>query len=91
MIPLSFGDILRILPNRYKRVVSFFDDAHANGYKFALGGEVNPNPTDGLFVPISIVDNPPENSKIVREEPFGPIVPLLKWNDEQDVIKRASM
>ncbi|CAE6439177.1 unnamed protein product [Rhizoctonia solani] len=29
-------------------------------------------------------------SKIVREEPFGPIVPLLKWNDEADVIKRAN-
>ncbi|KAB5589902.1 Aldehyde dehydrogenase [Ceratobasidium theobromae] len=84
----QLGPIQNIL--QYKRVVSFFDDAHANGYKFALGGEVNPNPTDGLFVPISIVDNPPENSKIVREEPFGPIVPLLKWNDEQDVIKRAN-
>ncbi|KAF8601268.1 aldehyde dehydrogenase family protein [Ceratobasidium sp. AG-I] len=75
---------------QYKKVLSYFEDAHANNYKFALGGDVNPNPTNGLYVPISIVDNPPEDSKIVREEPFGPIVPLLKWNDEKDVIKRAN-
>jgi len=36
------------------------------------------------------VDNPPEDSKIVREEPFGPILPLLKWSDEEDVIRRAN-
>ncbi|QRV98482.1 aldehyde dehydrogenase family protein [Ceratobasidium sp. AG-Ba] len=76
--------------NQYKKVLSFFEDAHANGYKFAVGGDVNPNPTNGLFVPVSFVDNPPEDSKIVQEEPFGPIVPLLKWSDEKDVIKRAN-
>ncbi|ELU42215.1 aldehyde dehydrogenase [Rhizoctonia solani AG-1 IA] len=75
---------------QYKKVLSFFEDAKANGYKFVTGGDVNPNPTDGLFIPASFVDNPPEDSKIVREEPFGPIVPLLKWSDEADVIKRAS-
>ncbi|KAG8724817.1 hypothetical protein FRC09_013778 [Ceratobasidium sp. 395] len=84
----QLGPIQNIL--QYKKVVSFFEDAHANGYKFVLGGDINPNPTDGLFVPISIVDNPPDDSKIVREEPFGPIVPLLKWSDEKDVIKRAN-
>ncbi|KAG8770267.1 hypothetical protein FRC12_004404 [Ceratobasidium sp. 428] len=84
----QLGPIQNIL--QYKKVVSFFEDAHANGYKFVLGGDINPNPTDGLFVPISVIDNPPDDSKIVREEPFGPIVPLLKWSDEKDVIKRAN-
>ncbi|KAG9125654.1 hypothetical protein FRC07_006742 [Ceratobasidium sp. 392] len=75
---------------QYKRVVSHFEDVHANSYKFVLGGDIDPNPTNGLFAPISIVDNPPDDSKIVREEPFGPIVPLLKWDDEKDVVKRAN-
>ncbi|CAE6438607.1 unnamed protein product [Rhizoctonia solani] len=75
---------------QYKKVLTFFDDAKVNGYKFITGGDVNPNPTDGLFMPVSFVDNPPEDSKIVREEPFGPIVPLLKWSDEADVINRAN-
>ncbi|KAG9126749.1 hypothetical protein FRC07_002127 [Ceratobasidium sp. 392] len=75
---------------QYRKVVSYFDDAHANNYKFVLGGDVDHNPTKGLYVPISIVENPPEDSKLVRQEPFGPIVPFLKWSDEKDVVKRAS-
>ena len=41
-------------------------------------------------MPVSLVDNPPEDSRIVKEEPFGPILPLLKWSDEDDVIARAN-
>lgn len=44
----------------------------------------------GYFITPSIIDNPPEDSRIVQEEPFGPIVPLLKWTDEQDVVDRAN-
>jgi acyl-CoA reductase-like NAD-dependent aldehyde dehydrogenase len=29
-------------------------------------------------VPVTLVDNPPEDSRLVTEEPFGPILPLLK-------------
>lgn len=35
-------------------------------------------------------DNPPDDSRIVQDEPFGPIVPLCKWSDEDDVIARAN-
>ncbi|CUA67302.1 hypothetical protein RSOLAG22IIIB_07343 [Rhizoctonia solani] len=85
---VQLGPVQNIL--QYKRVVSFIEDCHAKKYKFALGGVVNPNPTDGLFIPVSIVDNPPDDSRIVREEPFGPIVPLMKWSDEAEVIRRAN-
>ena len=64
-------------------------DCHANGHQFALGGEIDESAA-GWFVPVSLVDNPPEDSRIVREEPFGPILPLLKWSDEDDVIARAN-
>ncbi|KAG8719427.1 hypothetical protein FRC09_011147 [Ceratobasidium sp. 395] len=43
-----------------------------------------------MFVPITIVDNPPEDARIVQEEQFGPIVPLLRWSDEEDVVRRAN-
>ena len=48
-------------------VRTFFEDCHKNGYKFALGGEVAPK-TKGYFFPITIIDNPPDQSKIVQEE-----------------------
>tara|TARA_B110000977_G_scaffold197703_1_gene280894 strand:+ start:1886 stop:3310 length:1425 start_codon:yes stop_codon:yes gene_type:complete len=74
---------------QYGKVKDYFADCHANGYKFALGGKIDEN-AKGWFVPVSLVDNPPENSRIVQEEPFGPILPLLKWSDEGDVIARAN-
>jgi acyl-CoA reductase-like NAD-dependent aldehyde dehydrogenase len=74
---------------QYGKVQDYFADCHANGYRFALGGDIDENAA-GWFVPVSLVDNPPEDSRIVREEPFGPILPLLKWSDEDDVIARAN-
>jgi acyl-CoA reductase-like NAD-dependent aldehyde dehydrogenase len=74
---------------QYEKVNDYIDNCKENGHKFALGGEVDKN-AEGWFIPITIVDNPPEDSRIVTEEPFGPIVPLLKWSDENDVIERAN-
>ncbi|OQS13075.1 aldehyde dehydrogenase [Nocardia donostiensis] len=74
---------------QYRKVAEYFDDCAANGYTFALGGRIDPD-AEGWFVPVTIVDNPPENSRLVAEEPFGPIVPLLRWSDEDDVVRRAN-
>lgn len=38
----------------------------------------------------TLVDNRPEESRIVQEEPFGPILPVLKWRDEDEVVARAN-
>ncbi|WP_406033249.1 aldehyde dehydrogenase family protein [Nocardioides sp. NBC_00163] len=74
---------------QFKKVREFFADSHAQGHTFALGGEVDTEGA-GWFVPVTLVDNPPEDSRLVVEEPFGPILPLLKWTDEDDVIARAN-
>lgn len=60
-----------------------------HNYKFAVG-EPDVKPGKGFFVQPTIIDNPPEDSRIVQEEPFGPIVPTLPWTDEEDVIRRAN-
>jgi acyl-CoA reductase-like NAD-dependent aldehyde dehydrogenase len=74
---------------QYRKVIEYIDDCKDHGYRFAIGGEVDTK-AKGWFIPITLVDNPPEDSRIVAEEPFGPIVPVLKWRDEQDVIDRAN-
>ena len=56
-----------------------------NGYAVPLGGEIDES-LPGNFVPITIVDNPPRESRIVREEPFGPILPIVRWSDLDAVI-----
>ncbi|KAK4150067.1 NAD/NADP-dependent betaine aldehyde dehydrogenase [Chaetomidium leptoderma] len=47
-------------------------------------------PGAGFFLPPTLIDNPPDDSRIVTEEQFGPIVPLLRWSDEDDVVRRAN-
>ncbi|MBX3595886.1 aldehyde dehydrogenase family protein [Sphingomonas sp.] len=73
---------------QYERVLDLIRDARDNGYKFLLGGEQSDAP--GFFVPITIIDNPPEESRIVQEEQFGPILPLLKFSNVDDAVARAN-
>lgn len=73
---------------QYERVKSFFADVEAQSHRIAVGG---PNARkDGYFITPTIIDNPAETSKIATEEPFGPIVPLMKWSSEDDVVARAN-
>jgi len=74
---------------QYEKVIGFFEDCRKNGYRFAVGGEIDRG-SKGWFIPVTLVDDPPEDSRIVVEEPFGPILPVLKWKDEADVIRRAN-
>ena len=73
---------------QYERVLGLIQDAKDKGYKFLIGG--NPADVPGYFVPVTMIDNPPEDSRIVQEEQFGPVLPLLKFNDLEDVIRRAN-
>jgi len=74
---------------QYERVLELIEDAKDKGYKFLLGGEKDPSGT-GYYVPITILDNPPEDARIVAEEQFGPVMPLMKFKDEDEVIARAN-
>ena len=66
-----------------------YDQIEKSNWKAALLGSVTES-SKGYFITPAIIDNPPEDSRIVVEEPFGPIVPILKWSDENDVIDRAN-
>ncbi|KAL2831500.1 Aldehyde/histidinol dehydrogenase [Aspergillus cavernicola] len=58
--------------------------------KPALGGSVADSTAGGYFIHPTIIDNPPEDSTVVQEEPFAPILPVMKWSEEADVIQRAN-
>ncbi|KAH8693987.1 putative aldehyde dehydrogenase [Talaromyces proteolyticus] len=73
----------------YRNVKQIFEDSQSKGYKFALG---SPTVDDGksFVIQPAIIDNPPEGSRVVTEEAFGPIVSLIQWKDENDVIARVN-
>jgi acyl-CoA reductase-like NAD-dependent aldehyde dehydrogenase len=72
---------------QYERVMDLLNDAKANNLTLIQGSAV---PEAGYFVPLTIVDNPPENSRVVQEEAFGPILPMMKFTDIDDVIERTN-
>ena len=84
------GTVLGPIQNKrqYDRVMALLDDAKANQLTLIQGAD-NPD-GGGYFVPVTIVDNPPEDSRVVQEEAFGPILPMLKFSDIDDVIERAN-
>lgn len=87
---LAEGTLLGPIQNRvqYERLKGLLEDSKQNGHKFLLGGELPEG--KGFFFPVTLIDNPPDDSRIVREEPFGPILPMLKFSDVDDAIARAN-
>ncbi|MGG7567070.1 aldehyde dehydrogenase family protein [Rhodovulum sp. DZ06] len=84
------GTLVGPIQNRtqFDRVNELLADSRAAGHQFAFEGEAPQGP--GYFIPVTILDNPPEDSRIVREEQFGPVLPLLVFDDEDEVIARAN-
>jgi acyl-CoA reductase-like NAD-dependent aldehyde dehydrogenase len=82
--------VLGPIQNRrqYERLKNLIADARANGLKLVEGCPVPDS--DGFFIPVILVDDPPENARVVREEAFGPILPLLKFDNLDDVVARVN-
>ncbi|KAF5024590.1 hypothetical protein F66182_3353 [Fusarium sp. NRRL 66182] len=88
---LESGIMLGPIQNemQYEIVKGFFRDSVQNGHRFALGSDPSDSGHDFIIQP-AIIDNPPDDALVVTHEAFGPIVPLLKWKTEDEVIRRAN-
>ena len=69
-------------------VIDLAEDAKANGGRFLSGG--NKIEGDGYFFEPTIVADLTDGSRLVDEEPFGPIVPIIKYSDIDAVIEKAN-
>jgi len=72
---------------QYDKVVALLADARERGTVLA-GGEPLDRP--GYFIPPTIVRDLDDDAPLVREEQFGPVLPVLKYRDIEDVIARAN-
>ncbi len=86
---LQQGTALGPLQNKmqYDKVKEILDEARQKGTVVA-GGEVPDQP--GYFIRPTIVRDVAEGSRIVDEEQFGPILPVIKFTDEDDALRRAN-
>jgi acyl-CoA reductase-like NAD-dependent aldehyde dehydrogenase len=72
---------------QFEKLKGLLADAKAEG-KIIAGGEVIDR--DGFFIQPTIVRDVAETARIVREEQFGPVLPVLSYDDIDDVIARAN-
>jgi len=77
---------------QYERVIGILEDTKDSGARILAGGEVPAagGAPGGYFLTPTIVADIAEDSRLVREEQFGPIVPVLKFRDEDEVVRRAN-
>jgi acyl-CoA reductase-like NAD-dependent aldehyde dehydrogenase len=64
------------------------ESARADGGRFLAGGKQMDR--EGYFFEPTIVADLVDGSRLVDEEPFGPIVPIIKYSDIDEVIRRAN-
>lgn len=74
---------------QYKVVKDLIADCKENNYTLLCGGNAD-DEQPGLFIAPIVVDRPPDDSHIVQMEQFGPIIPLMIWSTEDEVIPRVN-
>jgi betaine-aldehyde dehydrogenase len=74
------------------KVLSYIDRGRAEGARVLTGGfrVTTGDLANGYFVAPTVFDNCRDDMAIVREEIFGPVMSVLEFDDEQEVIERAN-
>ncbi len=75
---------------RLEGVEKLVETTKKEGGKILLGGKRAANFNKGYYFEPTIFDDVKDNFTIMKEEPFGPLVPILTFKDFDEVIKRAN-
>ena len=83
------NSVLGPIQNRMQRdkVVGLVQAAKSAGGRAPVGGEAN---GDGLFFPPTLVADLDNGNPLVDEEQFGPVLPIIRYADLNEVIARAN-
>jgi acyl-CoA reductase-like NAD-dependent aldehyde dehydrogenase len=73
---------------RVPAIAGFVEDADARGAKILAGGHRVGE--KGNFFEATVVDEPPDVSKLMTQEPFGPIMGLKRFKTIDEAIDRAN-
>jgi succinate-semialdehyde dehydrogenase/glutarate-semialdehyde dehydrogenase len=73
---------------RLDAMESFVNDARDRGGKIVTGGSRHGN--QGYFFQPTVITDVPDDSKIMTEEPFGPVAPIVPFKTFDEVVERAN-
>ena len=75
-------------PRRLDAMEAIVIDAKARGGKIQTGGSRHGN--QGYFFQPTVITDVPDDSKIMTDEPFGPIAPIVPFKSFDEVVERAN-
>lgn len=73
---------------QFELVRELVDDAKGSGARILTGGDAPEG--IGYFYPVTLVADISDGTRLVDEEPFGPVLPIIKYSDVEDVLQRAN-
>lgn len=87
---LEEGIVLGPIQNKmqFDKVVDLVEDAKNNGARVISGGA--PQGGKGYFYPITLLADVKDGMRIVDEEQFGPVLPIIKYSKIEDAIVSAN-
>ncbi|HEY0959709.1 MAG TPA: aldehyde dehydrogenase family protein [Novosphingobium sp.] len=86
---LEHGTQIGPIQNRlqFEKVLGYLAEAERSGRVLAGGKALN---NEGFFVAPTVVRDLPDDSPLVGEEQFGPIIPILSYDNLDDAIARIN-
>lgn len=92
--PLHPGTQLGAMASKvqFDKVRSYLDLGPTEGASAFFGGKVASidGLMDGYFIEPTIFTNVRNDMRIAREEIFGPVVSVIRWKDEEEVLRQAN-
>jgi succinyl-CoA reductase len=72
------------------RVERMVEDARHRDADVLTGGQRSHAFPGGHFFPPTVLDSVPENADVLRQEPFGPIAPILRFEKIEEAVRIAN-
>jgi betaine-aldehyde dehydrogenase len=72
------------------KVLGYIEMARESGARLVCGGRRPPGLGKGFFVEPTVFDQCTDDMRFVREEIFGPVMAVLSFEAEDDVVRRAN-
>ena len=73
---------------QFERVLGLIEDALARGGRALAGGAALDRP--GYFIAPTVITGVAEGTRLVDEEQFGPVLPLLAFSEIEEAVARAN-
>ncbi|MGE5697728.1 MAG: NAD-dependent succinate-semialdehyde dehydrogenase [Candidatus Sericytochromatia bacterium] len=82
----SLGPLINA--DQKQKVTELVDDAVSKGATLAIGGKAPDGP--GHFYPATVLTDVPADARILSEEVFGPVAPIVGFDTEEDGVAAAN-